>query len=584
MSGPGIPYPELLRLCIALSDGTISAADFRRLDSLIQSEDEARAFYLEFTRLSAALEQRAGASAGDVLEDLDDSGELDDGWADALAALDAGAAQAAPVDRTQELARRELDAKEKSRRARRAAERAYRLAHGDAARPLVIPKPIAWLGLAAALGLVATLVFYFNRPAPPTHTADRPLSHSDPAAGDDTPVLATVVHTFGAHWEGDVLGASVGDDLTRGAHRLVAGRVEIELDDGVRVAVEAPATFRLTRSGTLWLEHGRLVADVPSTARGFTIQTPTGRVVDRAATFGLAIGTGGTEVNVFRGVVDLYAADVNLAAAVGRVGPLEAGVVDVRGRFEWAEFDPASFDAFADEGLAPRVTRHTVTIRQGSDGYRGTVDTWFSGRTGLDEQAGSPRGAYLRVGAWDDVNQQAVLRFDGLFGGSDAQVPGDARVVLAELVLHNAPDIRDSFGALSPQGDAFAVHRLHVAWGEADGYGDAPWAGGATPQIDPDDREAQASPLADCGGLATAATSYIVPAGSWIEMDVTPAVAAWAAGEPNHGFLLQSLGGHPQSPTGQAEGDAIFLASAEYASDPALRPALVITYLTTDSP
>lgn len=581
MSEPGVPIQELLRLCIALSDGSIADADFHRLDALLAADAGARGFYLEYTRLAAALEQRAGSQAEAELDGAEDD------WLEALAALDVSPNEVAPVDRTDELARRALAAKQQAREARRAAERFGQASAPDINRPLVIPKAVAWLGLAAALGIVATLAVYFGRPAPTTDPSVQAPTHRDPQTIDTpAPVLATVVRTFDARWEGGIETTFVGDGLRQGAHRLVAGRIEIELADGVRVALEAPAAFGLEGPNALSLAQGRLVASVPPSGEGLAVQTPTARIVDSTGTYGLAVRPGDTRLNVFRGEVDLYPANSGVAGAValGRVGALEACVVDAGGRFEPAAFEPTTYDTFADNGLAPRVTRQTATFRQGAGGYRGTVDTWFSGRTGLNEQNGFPRGNYLRVGAWDGVNQQAILRFDGLFGGADAQVPGDARVVLAELVLHNAPDIRDSFGALSPQGDAFAVHRLHVAWGEADGYGDAPWAGGATPQIDPDDREAQASPLADCASLATAATSYIVPAESWIAMDVTPAVAAWAAGEPNHGFLLQSLGGHPQSSTGQAEGDAIFLASAEYASDPALRPAIVITYLTTDSP
>lgn len=87
-------------------------------------------------------------------------------------------------------------------------------------------------------------------------------------------------------------------------HELKAGTVEFITAQGARVVIEAPATFRFENAQRLRLLHGRVAADVPPSAKGFTVVTPTGKAVDLGTKFGVDVPLQGTaEVHVFEGEV-----------------------------------------------------------------------------------------------------------------------------------------------------------------------------------------------------------------------------------------------------------------------------------------
>ena len=141
------------------------------------------------------------------------------------------------------------------------------------------PKSFAWrplLGTAAAAALMAVLLL-----VPPA------------------PELARLTKLSGARW-GD------GRPSLRAGTRvdLVFGYAELTLANRVRLVLEAPVRLILDSERKVRLESGRVVADVPPEARGFTIDTPPARVVDLGTEFGVGVREDGeTEVQVFRGEV-----------------------------------------------------------------------------------------------------------------------------------------------------------------------------------------------------------------------------------------------------------------------------------------
>lgn len=87
-------------------------------------------------------------------------------------------------------------------------------------------------------------------------------------------------------------------------HKLSAGTVEFITANGARVVIEAPAAFRFESAQMLHVTRGRVSADVPPAAKGFTVVTPTGRAVDLGTTFGVDVpDQGAAEVHVFKGEV-----------------------------------------------------------------------------------------------------------------------------------------------------------------------------------------------------------------------------------------------------------------------------------------
>ncbi len=89
--------------------------------------------------------------------------------------------------------------------------------------------------------------------------------------------------------------------LTRGEMRLTYG-------SGVELRLLGPAEFVVGPAGGR-LVRGGVRAVVPEKGRGFTIETPNGKVVDLGTEFGVAVDDFGvSEVNVFQGMVDAFPA------------------------------------------------------------------------------------------------------------------------------------------------------------------------------------------------------------------------------------------------------------------------------------
>lgn len=87
---------------------------------------------------------------------------------------------------------------------------------------------------------------------------------------------------------------------------LASGLITVTFDDGAVVTLEGPLHFVVQATGRGFVQHGKLVARVPPKAIGFTVVTPTAKVIDLGTEFGLAVDTSGTtNARVFRGAVEI---------------------------------------------------------------------------------------------------------------------------------------------------------------------------------------------------------------------------------------------------------------------------------------
>ena len=88
------------------------------------------------------------------------------------------------------------------------------------------------------------------------------------------------------------------------SYHIHAGSVSLVTARGARIVIEAPAEFRFESAQRLHMKRGRLAADVPPAAKGFTVITPSGDAVDLGTRFGVDVPSGGAaEVHVFQGEV-----------------------------------------------------------------------------------------------------------------------------------------------------------------------------------------------------------------------------------------------------------------------------------------
>lgn len=126
--------------------------------------------------------------------------------------------------------------------------------------------------------------------------------------GTTSTAVAMLNQVVDAKWNAAGEAPRLGAPLEPGWLRLKSGLAQIVFYSGARVAIEGPAELQLISSGHAFCRRGRLAAEVPPQARGFQIHTPQGIVTDLGTAFGLKVEDERTELDVFKGKVDLQAA------------------------------------------------------------------------------------------------------------------------------------------------------------------------------------------------------------------------------------------------------------------------------------
>lgn len=182
-------------------------------------------------------------------------------------------------------------------------ENSIRLMHGDLPEtPRRIPpfrrKLLFAAALAACAALAAVLFFRHDRaePAGEIATARPPLRENVALLGQAVDVV----------WEEGSDRFTVGSALPKGWLKIREGTLRLDFYSGARVVLQGPAEFELLAQDLARLEKGRLTANVPPPAEGFTVLNANLRVVDRGTEFGMSVNSpDDCEVHVFDGEVEL---------------------------------------------------------------------------------------------------------------------------------------------------------------------------------------------------------------------------------------------------------------------------------------
>ena len=367
MSGPEGNRPELFRLIDAYCGGTIDDEGLRRLEAILKADAEARRVFVEYHELHTEIHFAT--------------------WAKGAATSALGL-----------------------------------VGHGDAPRPRRRRawRPRRWAALAAGLLIAAggfALGYAWIKP--------RPVGVVLSAAGGN---VAWLVNAQDCLWAGGE-SATPGRDMRAGKTlRLERGLAEIEFDRGARLILQGPATLELVSGNGARLLSGVMTAHVPPRARGFTIESPQGKVVDLGTEFGLAVDDrGGTMVRVFEGTVE--ASTKAGAPAAGMVTLHEDQAARIDGRT--VDLRPAGPGADADAARYVRAIEPppVVTPRDRSLDFarpvagtirdeegRGVGFTHRLPGTGSDLPADDPnlrlvpsRGALELTTTRSDINTQAGM-------------------------------------------------------------------------------------------------------------------------------------------------------------------------------
>ncbi|HEY0549613.1 MAG TPA: alkaline phosphatase family protein [Verrucomicrobiae bacterium] len=205
----------------------------------------------------------------------------------------------------------------------------------------------------------------------------------------------------------------------------------------------------------------------------------------------------------------------------------------------------------------PAVTN--VSFRQGQAGYSGALDTQLWAETpAINYGAAELLTADLDTGAAAGNQEgQVLVRFNSLFGNGAGQVPTNALIHSAKLLLFTPP-------SPSPtdydSDDTFRAHRMIVDWTDS-----ATW-NSLVNGVSADNVEA-----------ASSASFSLVPEvdGAPAIVDVTSDVELFQSGTPNRGWLIR--------PSSSGSGNGWSMGSSE-TNNLAYRPTLEITYSLPGTP
>lgn len=157
------------------------------------------------------------------------------------------------------------------------------------------PWVIAAISLAACLAL-AFVLFQAPNNSPVETAAVEPVDRG-------VAVVSSVVGEV--MFDGTEL--EKGDVIDPGLLEFETGYLALEFYRGARMSVGGPAKLEFIDGQKVRCHYGKVRAQVPPVARGFTVLTPESRVVDLGTEFAVAVGRKGqTEIHVFDGEVEAY--------------------------------------------------------------------------------------------------------------------------------------------------------------------------------------------------------------------------------------------------------------------------------------
>jgi hypothetical protein len=182
--------------------------------------------------------------------------------------------------------------------------------------------------------------------------------------------FARVTQNAGAMFRQGGRNPAINDTLPGGTLALVEGTLGLTYGAGVQLVIEAPAVFECVHAGLLRLHAGRVAADVPPAAKGFTVITPTGNAVDLGTKFGVDVPPQGeAEIHVFQGEVIAQSSGGGKRQSLrtGEAYSLRSGAGAARELRSAAFIRPdeiASLHAGLAAGQQARAEAALVTLRQ----------------------------------------------------------------------------------------------------------------------------------------------------------------------------------------------------------------------------
>lgn len=161
------------------------------------------------------------------------------------------------------------------------------------------PRPLGEWGKMAAM-------FLFGLLSGALALKSSSLWKASPAAGE--PPSAMVTGMLGVTWADPPGARSATHSAGPERYGIASGLIELTFASGTRALIEGPAEFLVEGDNAMRLDLGKLVADVPKGAEGFSVTYPDGKIIDIGTEFGIEVDGNGraASIGVFRGEIEVH--------------------------------------------------------------------------------------------------------------------------------------------------------------------------------------------------------------------------------------------------------------------------------------
>lgn len=290
-------YKELKMLICELVDDAITPESMATLNQILANDPDAVNYYIDFLDIQVLIKSNMSNIEADVSTPLyaDDIQELTELW--------------------RQLAKEELAAPE--------VEDPQKQPQRELIREVIYPprqkRKVSKLNIAFLAMNIAAVLFFFL--------------FLRFASAEDGIEVATLNAAAGAQWSDSADFLKSGDRVRASeVFSLADGLVGIKTDNDVDLIIEGPAEFDFTNEGDLRLGWGKVYAVVPVQGIGFTVTTPTSKIIDLGTEFGVrAARVGSTETHVYKGQVTLLAGGPSLKKLKSAVTEGQARLINTDG-------------------------------------------------------------------------------------------------------------------------------------------------------------------------------------------------------------------------------------------------------------
>lgn len=307
---------------------------------------------------------------------------------------------------------------------------------------------------ALVLGLFLTAIYWEFKPA---------------ASPKSVPFHATgqVRASVDVRWPEGVEALKPGQSVATDRIRFEEGLLELELKNGIRLALEGPIDFKINSAMRTFCGLGRLSASVPKEGKGFTVSTPFNDVTDLGTEFYLDVKDEKVQTHTITGLVSLGKLPNNTTKDLPEG---KAFSIDTQGSMN--DF-PADASLFQDEKTVQKLF-HAVQRRELSDWEKRLLS--YRNDPGLVllfdfEDAGSRianrsvrpnhggdgvlRGVRRSTGRWPN---KGAVAFQSKGAAIDIRVPGEFQsLTLAASVRIDALDRFVHYLLAGNEGDRGAI-------------------------------------------------------------------------------------------------------------------------------